>query len=233
VSPGPVLLLHGSGPGTTSAAWAPLIAALSARGFECIAPDLPGFGSAPVAPVEEWVSLLAPSSPCAVVGNSAGGALALKLAARGLATKVVGVGSMGHPMVLPPGLEALWSAEPTEDSARRLLELLFFTPPGEDAVRVRLEQMRAQPGYRDLFPAPRQRWVDALSLSDDELASIEVPVLLIHGANDPIVPLADSALPLLERLADVRAHIFGHCGHASPIEYTDEFNRLVLTFLET
>jgi pimeloyl-ACP methyl ester carboxylesterase len=231
-APGPVLLLHGSGPGTTSAAWAPLIAALSPR-YECIAPDLPGFGSAPAAPIDEWVSLLAPSEPCLVVGNSAGGALALKLAAMGLATKVVAVGSMGHPMELPAGLDELWSAEPTGPWARRLLDLLFFSPPGEDAVRVRLEQMRAQPDYPSLFPAPRQRWVDALSLTDAELDAIAVPVLLIHGANDPIVPLADSALPLLERLQDVRAHIFGRCRHASPVERTDEFNRLVLTFLET
>jgi phospholipase/carboxylesterase len=59
------------------------------------------------------------------------------------------------------------------------------------------------------------------------------PVLLIHGADDQIVPLADSALPLLRVLPNARAHIFGHCGHASPLEYTDEFNRLVMTFLET
>jgi pimeloyl-ACP methyl ester carboxylesterase len=58
-------------------------------------------------------------------------------------------------------------------------------------------------------------------------------VLLIHGAEDPIVPFADSCLPLLRTLSDARAHVFGHCGHASPLEYTDEFNRLVLTFLET
>ena len=230
---GPVLLLHGSGPGTTAAAWTPLTDALRAHGIECVAPDLPGFGSAPAVPIDEWVSVLAPAQPCVVVGNSAGGALALKLAARGLATKVVAVGSMGFPMALPEGLDALWSAEPTEDAARRLLELLFFSPPGEEAVRARLDAMRSQPDFRSLFPAPRQRWVDALSLSDDEFAAIDVPVLLIHGANDRIVPVADSALPLLERLSDVRAHIFGHCGHASPLEYTDEFNRLVLTFLES
>ena len=52
-----------------------------------------------------------------------------------------------------------------------------------------------------LFPAPRQRWVDALSLTPSELAAIDVPVLLIHGADDPIVPLADSALPLLRQAA--------------------------------
>jgi pimeloyl-ACP methyl ester carboxylesterase len=232
VAAGPVLLLHGSGPGTTAAAWDPLIAALSGR-FRVIAPDLPGFGSAPPAPISEWVALLAPEEPCFVVGNSAGGALAFQLALAGLATKVVAVGSMGYPMPLPAGLDELWGSEPTEASARRLLDLLFYDPPGEDAVRVRLEAMRAQPEYRSLFPAPRQRWVDALSLTPGELASITVPVLLIHSADDRIVPLADSALPLLRTLPDARAHIFGRCGHASPLEYTDEFNRLVLTFLET
>jgi len=41
----PVLLLHGSGPGTTGGAWAPLIAALAPR-FSVLAPDLFGFGDA-------------------------------------------------------------------------------------------------------------------------------------------------------------------------------------------
>ncbi len=231
----PVLLLHGSGPGTTSAAWAPLVTALEPAGFRCVAPDLPGFGAAAAAPIEDWVSLVAPDEPCFVVGNSAGGALALKLAAAypELIQRVVAVGSMGYPMALPPGLDALWGFGPTEDEARELLALLSYAPAEEAAVAPRLAAMQAQPHYRELFPAPRQRWVDALSLSEAELASIAAPVLLIHGADDPIVPLVDSALPLLRTLPDVRAHIFGRCGHASPLEYTDDFNRLVKTFLET
>ena len=229
-----VLLLHGSGPGTTAAAWSPLITALAPR-FRCVAPDLPGFGTAPAAPIDQWVSLVAPDEPCFVVGNSAGGALALKLAAAypELVRGVVAVGSMGHPMTLPAGLAALWGFGPTEDEARELLGLLFHAPVGEAAVGPRLAAMQAQPHYRELFPAPRQRWVDALSLSRSELASITAPVLLIHGADDPIVPLEDSALALVRTLPDVRAHIFGRCGHASPLEYTDDFNRLVMTFLET
>lgn len=225
-----VLLLHGSGPGTTGAAWNPLVEALGER-FEVSAPDLPGFGEAPPAPVEEWVDRLAPDEPCAIVGNSAGGALALALAARGLATKVVAVGSMGYPMPLPAGLDALWNTGPGE--ARALLDLLFHTPPGDEAVAVREAAMRAQPHYRELFPEPRQRWVDALSLRVGELASISVPVLLIHGAQDRVVPPEHSVIPLLQALPDARAHLFGRCGHASPLEHTAEFNRLVLTFLET
>ena len=228
----PVLLLHGSGPGTTAAAWNPLVEALDER-FQVIAPDLPGFGDAAPAEIDAWADLLAPEEPCAIVGNSAGGALALMLAARGLATKVVAVGSMGYPMPLPAGLDALWETGPTEAEARGLLDLLFYDPPGDEAVAARLEAMRAQPRYRELFPAPRQRWVDALSLSEAELASITAPVLLIHGINDPVVPPEHSVIPLLHTLPNARAHLFGRCGHASPLEYTAEFNRLVLNFLET
>jgi len=242
----PVLLLHGSGPGTTGAAWAPLIAALAPR-FSVLAPDLFGFGDAQgVRPLERgglrsaWTAQAAEildglGEPCAVVGNSAGGAVALTLAharPRGV-SKVVAVGSMGHPMTLPPGLDELWGYEPSREAARAVVELISPGPAGEDAVEARLQASLAQPGYGSLFEAPRQRWVDDLSLSPDELSAITAPVLLIHGTRDRIVPPRDGALALLDALPDARAHLFGGAGHATPIERTDEFNRLVTTFLET
>jgi len=222
---GTVLLLHGSGPGTTGAAWASLAEAL-APDHRMIAPDLPGFGTAPRAPIEEWASLLAPDEPCAVVGNSAGGALALRLAHARAVTRVVAVGSMGAPMEIPPALDALWAS----DDAREVLELIFPGPVADEAVAVRRRAMAAQPHYRELFPAPRQQWVDALSLTEEELGAIEVPVLLIHGSEDRIVPL-EHGLALLRALPDARMHIFGGCGHATALERTDEFNDLVRNFL--
>ena len=126
----PVLLLHGSGPGTSAAAWAPLTAALAPR-HRVIAPDLLGFGTSPrptgslraawTAQALELVDSLGIAS-FAVVGNSAGGAIALSLArARPRAvTRVVAVGSMGHAMTLPPGLDALWSySTPSRSTSRR------------------------------------------------------------------------------------------------------------------
>ena len=81
VSGPPVLLLHGSGPGTTAAAWDPLVAALAPR-HRVIAPDLLGFGESPrpegslraawTRQALELVDLLGVTS-FAVVGNSAGG----------------------------------------------------------------------------------------------------------------------------------------------------------------
>lgn len=241
----PVLLLHGSGPGTTAAAWVPLINALAPR-HRVIAPDLLGFG-AEARPAGSFRSAWTEQalavvdslgiSSFAVVGNSAGGAIALALArARPRAvTRVVAVGSLGHPMALPAGLDELWSNSASSlEAARALLELINYDPRAAtpEAVEMRHDAMLAQPWYPELFPAPRQRWVDDLSLTREELAGVSAPVLLVHGAQDRVVPLRDGFLPLLERLPDARGHVFGRCGHASPLERTDEFNRLLTTFLE-
>jgi 2-hydroxymuconate-semialdehyde hydrolase len=241
----PVLLLHGSGPGTTAAAWAPLLAALAPH-HRVIAPDLLGFGDSPrpagslrAAWTEQALALIdslgIPSF--AVVGNSAGGAIALALACArpDAVTRVVAVGSMGHPMTLPAGLDELWGyATPSLEAARALTELINFDPRAATpaAIEARYRATVAQPWYPELFPAPRQRWVDDLSLTREELASISVPVLLVHGAQDRVVPLRDGFLPLLERLPDVRGCVFGRCGHAAPLEHTREFNRLLTMFLE-
>ena len=70
-------------------------------------------------------------------------------------------------MPLPAGLDALWGYAAEPRRARALLELINFDPARGDAGGGRGAATRAtlaQPRYRELFPAPRQRWVDDLAL---------------------------------------------------------------------
>src|SRR3954452_10915923 len=172
VSGSPVLLLHGSGPGTTAAAWDSLAAALGPR-HRVIAPDLLGFGASPrpagslraawTRQALELVDSLGITS-FAVVGNSAGAAIALSIAAARprAVSRVVAVGALGHAMALPAGLDALWGyGTPSPERARELIELLTCAPAAAtpEAVAARPRATLAQPWSPELFPPPRQRWV--------------------------------------------------------------------------
>jgi pimeloyl-ACP methyl ester carboxylesterase len=87
-----------------------------------------------------------------------------------------------------------------------------------------------QEAFSAMFPAPRQRWVDALASSDDEIRGIGHDTLIVHGRDDRVIPLATS-LRLLELISASRLHIFGRCGHWVQIEHASAFNRLVAEFL--
>jgi pimeloyl-ACP methyl ester carboxylesterase len=244
----PVLLLHGSGPGTTGwGAWGSVAAALASR-HRVVVADQAGWGGTPVPPgrdrpgLEGWVeqavgvmdALGLP--PHAVVGHSMGGAVALALAAAhpDRVTRVVGVAAMGAPgLPLTPALDGLWGARPGH--ARDLLGLLFHDPAlvTDAAVAAREQAMAAGvDAFAPLFPAPRARWVADLTLAPAALASIAAPVLLVHGAQDRITPLRPAALPLLDALSDVRLHVFGRCGHVPAVEQADTFLALLSDFLD-
>lgn len=249
VGDGPhVLLLHGSGPGTTgSGAWAATASALADR-LHCLAPDQAGFGRSPLPPgsrggLQVWTDRAAAlmdelgATSYSVVGHSMGGAVALALAAARpeQVTRAVAVSTMGAPGApLSPDLDALWGAPPGPLGARDMLGRLLLDPAlvTDAAVAARADAMEAgKDSFARLFPPPRERWVHDLTLPPATLAAIRAPVLLVHGAQDRVTPLAESALPLLDHLADVRLHVFGRCGHVPAVEHPEEFRRLLLDFL--
>lgn len=243
-----VLLLHGSGPGTTgSGAWADTVQALAAS-WHLVAPDQAGFGGTPLPPgsrgglrlwTEQAAGLMdalgAPSY--AVVGHSMGGAVALALAAERpqQVTRVVAVSSMGAPGApLSPDLDALWAAPPGPEGARDMIGRLVLDEAlvTEAAVEARAASMRAgADAFASLFPPPRDRWVEDLTLSEQTLAGVRVPALLVHGAQDRVTPLETAALPLVRQLPDVRLHVLGRCGHVPPLEHPQDFRRLLSSFL--
>ena len=197
--------------------------------WHMVAPDQAGFGSTPLPPgsrggLRLWTEQAAGLMDAlgvgsyAVVGHSMGGAVALALAAARprQVTRVVAVSTMGAPGAsLSAELDAVWAAPAGPLGARDMLSRLVLdqTLVTEAAVEARTAAMRAgEAAYASLFPPPRARWADDLTLSAQTLACVGAPVLLVHGAQDRVTPLRSAALPLLEHLADARLHVLGRCG---------------------
>ena len=218
-----MLLLHGSGPGVTALAnWRPVIPALSAA-RRVIAPDQLGFGGTATgeprrfgraAWTEHALALLDALGVPAVdiIGNSMGGAIALSMAAARPAAvrRVVLMGSMGVAMALPSGLDTVWGYTPGVPQMREVIGLFAHNRAliTDDLVELRY-QASLHPPVRDswaaMFPPPRQRWVDDLALSGAELAAIGVPVLLVHGRDDRVVPWRESSAQLVDLLRGLAA----------------------------
>lgn len=245
----PVLLLHGSGPGVSAFAnWRLVLQALP-DDFRLLAPDLAGFGYSVTPPDfiysrQNWLAQIVAFLDAMkvdkvhVVGNSFGGsmALALAIAHPERVSKLVLMGSVGVPFELTPGLDAVWGYEPSLDNMRAIMKVFAYDQSllGEPLVQMRYEASK-RPGvheqYAKMFPAPRQRWVDAMSHPEADIRGIKQPTLLVHGRDDQVIPLQTS-LTMLQWIENSQLHVFGRCGHWTQIEHAAEFARLVRDFLE-
>jgi len=83
-----------------------------------------------------------------------------------------------------------------------------------------------------MFPSPCQQWVDALVIAEDKLMKIDKEVVLIHGRDDRVIPIATS-LRLLELIPRSQLPVFGQCGHWTQIEHAPIFNQLISHFLNS
>jgi 2-hydroxymuconate-semialdehyde hydrolase len=243
------VLIHGSGPGVTAwANWRITLPYLAEHGFRCLAYDIPGFGFTERKPnvaygMRSWVDHLAgfvedvAGGRAMLLGNSLGGALALRLAAERpeLVERMVLMGPAGVPFALTPGLDAVWGYTPSIENMRALIAEHFVYDPRlatDDLVRLRYEAS-VQPGFQEayaaLFPAPRQRWVEAIATPDEAIRRITASTLLVHGRDDKVVPPANS-FRLLQLIDDAQLHVFGRCGHWTQNERAAEFNALCALF---
>jgi 2-hydroxymuconate-semialdehyde hydrolase len=245
----PLLLIHGSGPGVSAAAnWQKLMSSPVADRRRILAPDVVGFGGSRSSEltlthatrVSQLIDFLDAEGveQVDVVGNSMGGALALALAHRlpGRVRAMILMGSVGVPFDLTPGLAKVWGYRPSIEAMRELMNLFAYDSSliSDELVRLRYETI-AQPETRALYEAaftePLQQHIEQMALSDEELASITIPTLLIHGAEDQVVPLQTS-LKLVHLLAKADLVVFGACGHWTQIERSEDFARCVDEFFE-
>ena len=246
----PVLLLHGSGPGVSALAnWRLTLPALVAAGRRTIAPDLIGFGKT-VPPtdhrytMESWVEHVVALMDVLdldttdLVGNSFGGALALRLAIEhpDRVRRLVLMGSVGVPFKITPGLETVWGYRASVEGIRSVLDTFTYDGAGitDDLAQLRYESSivdGADQRFAAMFPAPRQRWVDAMASPDAEVRGVSAPTLLVHGRDDRVIPVATSQR-LLELIPRADLHVFGQTGHWTQIERTEEFTTLLVRFLD-
>jgi pimeloyl-ACP methyl ester carboxylesterase len=244
----PLVFIHGSGPGVTAYANWRLSMPVLAEHYHCYAPDMVGFGftERPVGVsyrLATWVDQLLgfldalQLSRVSLVGNSFGGAIALGLAVNypERVDKLVLMGSVGVRFALTEALDAVWGYEPSLPNMRQLLDYFAYS---RKLVTDELAEVRyrasIQPGFQEsfasMFPAPRQRWVDAMVTPDAQIAALPNQTLIVHGRDDQVIPLTNSSR-LNQLIDDSELHVFGRCGHWTQIERAEEFNALLWEFL--
>ncbi|MHB8573209.1 MAG: alpha/beta fold hydrolase [Candidatus Dormibacteria bacterium] len=200
------------------------------------------------------------AGPVDVAGVSFGGRLALGLAldepGRVRSLTVVNALGLGRPNPLPTYLLMTvprlgeWIFEQSGRVSRRLslqqlraLNSLRFHDRrrGREVVDREsvdyVQTLMDDPAYHRAYLATVRSVADFWRVKPgvvvlDRLHRIEVPTLIIWGANDPIFPVRH-AREAAARLPHARLEVIDHCGHTPQVEQPELFNRTLLDFLST
>jgi len=238
-----IMLLHAGIADRTM--WAEHLEPLAAAGYRAIAPDLPGFGEALIAPGEQapWTDVLRAMDElgvdrAALVGNSFGGAVALRVAVVA-PERVSALALISAP---PPGLEpsseleAAWHEEEEAlerddiDAAVDAVVRAWTLPAAPDELRshVGAMQRRAlvlQQGAGDVSEAP-----DPVEENPDVLAEIDIPTLVTAGEAE-FVDFQTGAQRLAHAIPRSRHEVIAGAGHLAPLETPERFRDILLAFL--
>ncbi|MFT4197023.1 MAG: alpha/beta fold hydrolase [Pseudoxanthomonas sp.] len=246
VGQGPTLvLLHGLG-SNAGFDWGAVIPEL-AKHYRVLAPDQLGFGGSAKPQVnygvQTWADMLAGFlvdrgvTRFQLAGESLGGWIAGWYTANAadagwpLPERLVLVDAAGHRSLVEGGAKATFPPLSHASVRDGLRGFVFHNPEVvDDAV---VEQ-----AFRDRLAAGDQStqehfWLNAgdpAALLDDKLARIRVPTLVVWGAEDHLIPLADGQ-DFAARIAGARLVVIPDAGHAPGIEQPALFLDAVLPFL--
>ena len=240
----PILMLHGSGAGTSSASnWARVLDELAAH-YHVFAADLIGFGrsarkpSPPYFDIALWTrqaqflfDRISNGANAGFIGHSLSGFLGLRLAAaRPNLVKLLVTGCPGTRFMITPELQIAWTAPRSLEELRRMYESVVADASGltEEFYRERLATLN-EGDYADyfssMFTGDKQAYLDQLVLSAADSAWITSETLFVHGLNDRMVPFAEATLPLLRSIATADAVLIKRCGHGPALEQPTKFVR--------
>jgi pimeloyl-ACP methyl ester carboxylesterase len=254
----PVLLLHGGGVDSASFSYKHAIEPL-ARSHRVFVPDWPGYGESDKPDVEYTIEFYLgflgslmdalQLERASLVGISMGGGVALGFALRspqrverlvlvdsyGLGDEVP-LGRLGYLLVHAPLIGRLTYA--LLRRSRRIVRWSLYNVVHDR--RVVTDEM-VEESYRlvnrfgvgrafSSFQRNEVGWNGLRTSFVDRLHEIKAPVLIVHGADDGIVPVA-WARRAHERIAGSELRVLPNCGHIPPREHPEEFNRLVGRFV--
>jgi pimeloyl-ACP methyl ester carboxylesterase len=220
----PVLLLHGALGNTEE--FDNLVPALVAAGYRTVAFDARGrgrstWGDAPITFEQMAADALGlldhlGIARADVVGSSQGGTVALELAIRHAAR-------LGRVVVYG----AIFAADGEYDAPQPSDEL----PPFEQFV-ADYQRLSPQPErFEELLDALGALEAVAPNYSEADLGSIAVPVLVLDGAEEEFVK-PEHTKRMAELIPGAQLVIMPGTGHFAPLAQPDEFNRIVLEFLQ-
>ena len=219
----------------------PLNAAVDALNGQIF--DLPGYGGAPLiadfaAAADDIAARLQPGTHLA--GWSLGAQLALAVAARhpdkvGKLLLVAGTASFvqrdGWPHAMPPDMLAEFAAGIAADVEAMLPRFVGGFNRGDARSKEVTRQLLdlADPRPSGAVLAAGLAWLCDVDLRP-ELGRIAAPTLLIHGANDPLMPLG-AAAALAAAIPGARLAPFADCAHAPFVSCPDDFLAAARAFL--
>jgi 4,5:9,10-diseco-3-hydroxy-5,9,17-trioxoandrosta-1(10),2-diene-4-oate hydrolase len=253
-----VLMLHGGGPGASGMSnYGRNLAALSEK-FTLIIPDMPGYGQStkgldgkdPFGDLAKSMLGLLDNlgiKQAAVVGNSLGGACALRMALdapqRVSRLVLMGPGGIDTTRGLPTdGLKHLldyYSGEgPTLKKLRQFIkEDLVYDASSvpDDVIQERFKasmdpEVVASPPLRRPRGIPSFRKIDFTR--DPRLAMMQTPTLVLWGKEDK-VNRPSGAQSLQKRLPNCDVYMFARTGHWVQWERAEEFNAVTGAFLSS
>lgn len=256
----PVVLLHGGGPGASGVTnYSRNIDAL-ARRFRVIVPDMPGYGrstkrldqSDPFGCLADSIRGLLDElglQTAHLIGNSYGGAAALRLALdtphRVDRLVLMGPGGIGTTRALPTaGLSSLLSYYGGDGPSRQKLASFIRTylvyqsdSVPEELIDLRYEasvdpEVVANPPLRRPSGALALRTLWRMDLTrDPRLKRLQTPTLVLWGRDDKVNRPAGGPM-LLNMMPNAELVMTSHTGHWLQWERAELFNELVHEFLQ-
>lgn len=245
-----VVMLHGSGPGASG--WSNFhrnIEPLVDAGYRVLLIDSPGFNKSFATLVKSRDGAFAQAVKgvldklnirrAHVIGNSMGGATAMRLAFDypQVVDKLIlmGGGSVGQSTTMPmptEGLKKIFNLyrNPTMDNVRALMDIFVYDPSTltEDLLQGRFENMMRCPEHLTNFIESQKEGTRPNYTT--RLHELTVSTLIIWGRDDRFVPM-DLGMRMLWGMPNAELHVFAKCGHWAQWEHAEKFNRLVTEFL--